>query len=212
MSVQRDTGAIGFAEKLLALLEDGNFTATYKYAVLLGLIDLCLEQACHTGAAPTVITTRQLAEKVLELYWPHTVPFRATQSVVLRQNTVGQAEILSAIEHFRTAADPASGTSLGQARIRATGLFDKLARRVEWKLIEMPLPRLQVMGNQEHRFVYDIAWSKDIRRADVLKGTEFDNRIQLVGAAGEHLVALAGLLRRSSKGNGRRWWPRSTKR
>jgi hypothetical protein len=31
------------AERVLTLLDDGSFTATYKHAVLLGLIDLCME-------------------------------------------------------------------------------------------------------------------------------------------------------------------------
>ena len=34
-----------FGEKLLNLLDEGAFTATYKYAVLLGLIDLCREHS-----------------------------------------------------------------------------------------------------------------------------------------------------------------------
>jgi hypothetical protein len=33
-----ERGAIRFAEKVLALLDEGQFTATYKYAVLLGLL------------------------------------------------------------------------------------------------------------------------------------------------------------------------------
>ena len=70
-----DRGAIAFAEKLLTVLAEGRFTATYKYAVLLGLMDLGLEHSSRTGAAPTSVTTRQLAEKVLELYWPHTIPW-----------------------------------------------------------------------------------------------------------------------------------------
>ena len=39
-----ERGAIAFAEKLLQLLDQGKRTATYKYAVLLGLLDLCLEK------------------------------------------------------------------------------------------------------------------------------------------------------------------------
>ena len=70
---QRD--AIGFAEKVLELLDEGRYTATYKYAVLLALIDLCLEGTQASGAPPEMVTTRQLADKIVELYWPHTVPF-----------------------------------------------------------------------------------------------------------------------------------------
>ena len=73
MAGQRD--AIGFAEKVLELLDEGRYTATYKYAVLLALIDLCLEGTQASGAPPEMVTTRQLADKIVELYWPHTVPF-----------------------------------------------------------------------------------------------------------------------------------------
>jgi len=37
-----DQSLIRFAEKVLALLDQGTFTTTYKYAVLLGLMDVCL--------------------------------------------------------------------------------------------------------------------------------------------------------------------------
>ena len=67
-------GAIGFAEKLLELLDEGRYTSTYKFAVLLALMDLCLEGTLASGAAPEMLTTTQLASKVVELYWPHTVP------------------------------------------------------------------------------------------------------------------------------------------
>ena len=38
--VEPDGGPIAFAERLLSLLDEGRFTATYKFAVLLALIDL----------------------------------------------------------------------------------------------------------------------------------------------------------------------------
>jgi hypothetical protein len=38
-----DQSLIRFAEKVLALLDQGTFTATYKYAVLLGLMDQSME-------------------------------------------------------------------------------------------------------------------------------------------------------------------------
>jgi hypothetical protein len=48
-------GIIRFAEKIVQLLDEGGFTATYKYAVLLGLMDLCLEQSAASGAPPTEV-------------------------------------------------------------------------------------------------------------------------------------------------------------
>ena len=59
---------IRFAEKVLELLDEGRFVATYKFAVLLALIDLCFEKNAASGIAPDSVTTRQLAEKIIEIY------------------------------------------------------------------------------------------------------------------------------------------------
>lgn len=189
-----DTGAIAFAEKLLALLDYGSFTATYKFAVLLGLIDLCLECSDKSGAAPSVLTTRQLAQKVTELYWPQATVFTtAGHAAVLRQCTSGQAEILSDIQRFQAGWAAGAATPY-EARRLAPDAYEALVRRVEWKLIEMPLPRLQVVGTKEDPFIYQIGWDPKITFRAV-RDADFDNRILLVGDAGDHLVRLAGLLR-----------------
>jgi len=192
---EADRGAIGFGEKLLALVDYGSFTATYKYAVLLGLIDLCLEHAGNAGEAPTSLTTRQLAEKVVALYWPHSLPFAADdRAVVLRQNTSGQAEILTLIRRFHEATSGTSFATLTQARSLSPGRIARLVEDVEWKLIEMPLPRLQQLGATYDPFIYQIGWDTSVRRP-ATRRPDFDNRILLVGDAGEHLIRLAGLLR-----------------
>ena len=89
---------IRFAERLLALLEEGSFTATYKFAVLLGLMDLCLEHSNRFGEPAPMVTTRQLAEKVIDLYWSHTTPFESHDGEVLKQNSGKPAVILSRIQ------------------------------------------------------------------------------------------------------------------
>jgi len=98
-----------FCQRLLSLFDEGRFTATYKYAVLVGLMDLSMELTTATGAPPEVITTRQLAEKIVELYWPHCAPY--AEKGVLRQNRQGsQAEIVKRIQSFRERhhAEPAA--------------------------------------------------------------------------------------------------------
>jgi hypothetical protein len=62
-----------------------------------------------TRVAPDVLTTRQVADRIVEIYWPHTLPFGGQGLPrVLRQNAGGQAEIVSTITRFRErhAADP----------------------------------------------------------------------------------------------------------
>ena len=199
------TDAITFGEKLLQLLDQGAFTATYKYAVLRGLIDLCLENTSRCGEPATVLTTRQLAEKVIELYWPHTRPYPELPAdrPVLRQNRGqpgSQAEILRAIQTLRDHLQGDDTAPLFRVRQALGSRFERLVRVVEWKLIEMPLPRLQRIGRQVEPFVYSIAWDEGIQRARVAAYQEgdaaaFDSGIRLMPGVGEHLVRLNGLLR-----------------
>jgi 5-methylcytosine-specific restriction endonuclease McrA len=186
---------IRFAERLLALLEEGSFTATYKFAVLLGLMDLCLEHSNRYGEPPPMVTTRQLAEKVVELYWSHTTPFENAEGDVLRQNAGKPAVILSRIETFRSQVALDLGCTLHRARMTHPREFESLLDKVEWTLVLMPLPKVQRFGGSEDRFIYDIAWDDNIRRGHFHNTHEFDNRITFVGDAARHLVRLAPLLR-----------------
>lgn len=194
-------GAIAFAEKVLELLDEGRYTATYKFAVLLALMDLALERTEASGSPPLTLTTRQIAEKTVEIYWPHTVPF-AGQAVpaILRQNSTGQAEIVSAIQRFRSRLAADATAPRWQARLAAPEGFEALVRFVEWKLIQMPLPRVQLMGQAHHEFIYTIHWDLRVSRRDVERyqdgsDSEFDNRVVLKPGVGEYLLQLNGLLR-----------------
>lgn len=189
--------AVVFAEKLIALLDRGNFTATYKYAVLLGLIDLCLEGSTRTGEPPDSITTEQLARKVLELYWPHTSRYDPAGRILI-QNQGGAAEILQLIARFRDQHAPDPSAPLSRAERHAPERFARLVRDIEWKLVEMPLPRLQRLGRRgatDDRFIYQIEWDDRIKRSTFNDPAEFHNLIRFLPGAGDHLVRLAGLLR-----------------
>lgn len=194
-------GAIGFAEKVLELLDEGRYTATYKYAVLLALIDVCLERTQASGAAPEMVTTRQLADKVVEHYWPHSMPFAGLAPIaVLSQSTSGQAEIVSAIMRFRErhALDPS--VPRWESRTAAPDAYEQLVSRVEWKLIQMPLPRLQVMGQLHRPFIYEICWDqkpaqREVKRYQKGDSSDFDNRVLLKPNVGEYFLQLSGLLR-----------------
>ena len=47
---------LDFLQNIQRLLEEGTFTATYKFALLLALADLCVERGTDTGAAFPVQT------------------------------------------------------------------------------------------------------------------------------------------------------------
>jgi 5-methylcytosine-specific restriction endonuclease McrA len=190
---------VAFAEKVLELLEEGRYTATYKYAVLLALMDLCLERADRSGLPPSTVTTRELARRVVELYWPHTEPYPGARAgEVLQQNVGGQAEIVAAIAAFRRRAAP-EAAAVWQAEQRAPREFERLLREVEWKLVQMPLPRLQRIGHVTDEFIYSIHWDEGIRRRVLQEywagRAGFDNRILLKPGVGGFLRDLHGLLR-----------------
>ena len=194
-AAEPERGAIGFAERVIALLDEGTFTATYKFALLLALLDSCLESTSATGAPPQWLTTADLARRVTELYWPQTRPYVGLAgAAILRQNAGGQAEIIRAIRRFREQHAPDPSTPLSEARAGAPRQFARLLETVEWKLVEMPLPRLQVMGGVCDPFIYRIAWTTDVKRPET-RAPDFDARVHFVGHAAEYLVQLSGLLR-----------------
>jgi 5-methylcytosine-specific restriction endonuclease McrA len=197
-----DNNAISFAERALNLLDQGSFTSTYKYAVLLAMMDVVLERTSKTGTPPSVITTRQLAEKVIEIYWPHTnqFPLNKKTGELLKQNTKGQAEIIRVIQHFRSNKTVGESAPLFAAKHADAKGYKKLVDKVEWKLIELPLPRLQRIGKTRREFIYTLHWEESITQGIVSsyqrgEASLFDNRIMLCENVGEYFVRLNSLLR-----------------
>lgn len=195
-----ETGAIALAERILAILDQGSFSATYKYALFTAILDLAIEKTT-AGGPPTSLTTRELAERVLALYWPQASPFE--RGCVLRQGGAradSQAEIVRAIARFRQAVAGAPEELLHRARLARPEEHEQLLQFVEWKLIEMPIPRLQFLGREEDRVLYEYHWDQAIRRSTVAAyqgGAKdvFDNRLLLRAGVAEDLVRLNGILR-----------------
>ena len=113
---------------------------------------------------------------------------------MLRQNSKGQAEIIREIRRFRERNAPDPSATLAAARAAAPRQYARLLEVIEWKLIEMPLPRLQVMGGVHDPFIYRIEWDVGVKQAQT-RAPEFDARVRFVGRAAEYLVQLVGLLR-----------------
>jgi 5-methylcytosine-specific restriction endonuclease McrA len=195
------TSPLAVGERIIALLDEASFTATYKYAVLLGLLDLCLERGALAGEGALTLTTVQLAEKVLNAYWHQVRPLPLGDGRIPRQNGRGSrdARIVQLIGEYkqRTGREWSGPT---EARLRDESGYRALRHEVERVLIEMPLPRLQTVGASSDEFLYHIGWTRDVSRTMVaryLKGDpgEFDNRILLRPGVASALIQLNGLLR-----------------
>ncbi len=110
---------MAFLAKLQRLFAQGEFTATYKFALLIALADLAVECGRDDGD-PLRLTTRQIAEKFVELYWQQSLTYciGSRPMGVLAQNSGTQAAVVTAIGTFRQTdelgrRDPAEGSYRG---------------------------------------------------------------------------------------------------
>lgn len=140
---------IQFLHQLQRVLSDGGFVATYKFALLHSLADLAVIRGDDTGDE-LPLKTRDISEQLIELYWRQAAPFPSSAPAVLRQNTGTQASIVSRI----AAARATYGEHLGKLKQSASA-WASLVRKVDATLREMPLWKLQTVGNERLTFLYD---------------------------------------------------------
>lgn len=198
--------AFAVVDRVVQIVDDGNMSSTYKLAVLLGLLDLCVESTDALGWPPTVVTTRQLAEKVVALYWPQVRDFGADHRPgPLQQNRGQRGVILRAVAVLRAAADGVLpvGAGLGRARVALPDAYQACIDTVEWKLVEMPLPKLQRVGGEDTGWLYRIRWDDGPNRparGQVLAASQgrrssFDNTIRLLPDVATAFARLHAILR-----------------
>ncbi len=140
---------IRFLTNVQRLLAEGLFTATYKYALIAALADLSVEVGDDSGKA-LPLSTFAIAEKFVEYYWRHAIPYAtANGERVLRQNTGQPAKIVSLVEEARRGY----GDSLASF-MRNGQAWRRLVRKVESVVKVMPLWKLQTVGNEKLDFLY----------------------------------------------------------
>lgn len=200
----RSDDVIDFAVRVTELLQHGRKVATYKQAVLMALLDLCLEGTQAGGDPPPMVTTKQAAAKVIELYWQQVRVY--SSKGVLRQHNAGQAVVPQKISEVRAKHRRATP---GQLARREHKDYERLLRDVEWELVQNPLPRLQVVGGRLDEFIFHLGWrvivdGKVTRVVDesgerigkrAIQRPEFRNDIHFARGAAGNLARLHGLLR-----------------
>lgn len=132
---------VKFLDYIQALLEQGTFTATYKYALLMAIADVCVEQGASSNR---YISYRELAEKMVGYYWPQTRPYRGE---LLAQSNGRQAAIVNVIAAIR---DEFSTPAAFERSEKAASVLIRVARTVR----EQPVAYLQNVAGQEHQFLY----------------------------------------------------------
>lgn len=171
---------VQFLRKLQRLLDEGEFVATYKFALLQALADLSVE-SLGTEDERLTLSLDQIAEKFVEYFWRQVLPFRAGvggNSGLLRHNPGKQAAVVNRVLEAR---ERFVG-HLGRAQAD-TAYWRSLTRTVARIVEEMPLWKLQVVAGSPDEFLY--------RRSEFS-----DKKITLLPGVASHFRSFYGLVTR----------------
>lgn len=187
------TDPLLLGQRVVAVLESGLRTATYKLATLMALIDHCIENypAQPTDTLPVPI--RALAHRVLDIYWQQIRPFDGRE---LRQSTQPRARILIAANRLRDAATVGRPpVSAEVARMRAPHDYERAIDEITLCLAQQPLHRLQRLPgkNTSDPFLYEDSFLHDHVTRSTLRA--HDECIVLKPGVAAGLARLAGLLK-----------------
>ena len=133
-----------FLAKIQRLFAEGDFTATYKYALLIALADLAVELG-GDDEIPLTLNHRSIGEKFIELYWQQAAPFK---NGFLAQNHGKQAAIISAIHKFR------QDHPFTLIAAKSLPAFKRLLSKVTNTVVAMPIDHLQNLGGGTEEFLY----------------------------------------------------------
>lgn len=144
---------LAFLSKLQRLFAEGDFTATYKFALLIALADLAVERG-RDDADPLHLSHRDIAGKFIELYWQQTAPYvagRQNAAVgVLVQNNGAQAAVVNAVAEFRRRNPAATVHSA-----LALPDYPRLLLAVAQTVSAQPINYLQNLGGQTETFLFE---------------------------------------------------------
>lgn len=149
MSVPSAEDQIVFLQQIQRLFSEGDFSATYKFALLLALAELAVEFGDDSGSTLD-LPMRQVGEKFAELYWRQVTPYSSGESEeILHQNYGAQAAIITPLKHLYRETG-------GQwSKARHQDQWDEAMRAVTATVRNMPLKYLQNFGSKTELFLYD---------------------------------------------------------
>lgn len=180
-------------QRIVAILETGLRTATYKLATLMALVDHSIEHVPLNPDAELEVPLPNLAHRVLSLYWPQVRTFAGQE---LRQSTQSRARITRAALDLRRAARVGDlGVSLATAQTQAPNAYRVAIESVMLCLAQQPLHRLQRLPGttSSEPFLYDDSFLHDRVSRSALRAR--GDAIVLRAGVATALAKLAGLLK-----------------
>jgi hypothetical protein len=154
------TVGVNFLRQLQRLPDEGSFVASYKYALLHAIADLCVLRGDDSGA-PLTLATTELADQFVRLYWRQVAPFPGAEATEpLKQNTGRQAAVVRVVKEALARYDD----RVDERALLGEGPKQDLARArigvpAEGSVRPDPLPPLAVageLGDTVHRRAADL--------------------------------------------------------
>jgi hypothetical protein len=146
-----------FLQHLHRLFDEGEFVATYKYALLMALSELSVESESVEGQLEVPMIA--IAEKFAALYWPQTAPYTSgvigTVTEVLNQNQGKQTAVINTLLKLRQEG----ATTLNQARKSQD--WSSAVKTIAKTVAEMPVQYLQNIGGALIPFLYQYPHSPE---------------------------------------------------
>jgi 5-methylcytosine-specific restriction endonuclease McrA len=178
-------------QRVVAILETGLRTATYKLATLMVLVEHCIENFPERPEDTLRVPLPELAHRVLEIYWRQVRPFDGHE---IRQSTQRRARILIATNALRAASGRTTG-SVDAARLRAPAAYQSAVDEVMMCLAQQPLFRLQKLpgSSVSDPFLYDDSFLHDHVSRSTLRA--HGDTIELKPGVAHGLARVAGLLK-----------------
>ncbi len=138
---------LDFLNKLQRLFSEGDFTATYKFGLLIALADLAVELG-RDDSAELKLPYKSIGLKFIRLYWQQATPYAGHD--VLVQNLGTQAAIIKRIADYRH-AHPAHTLYTAQGSADFNGLLGDVTSTVK----KQPIKYIQNLGGSTIVFLFD---------------------------------------------------------
>ncbi|MCI2237038.1 HNH endonuclease [Paenibacillus sp. TRM 82003] len=185
--------------RVAELLATGRRVSTYKLAVLSALLQHCLEHPT-APVAPLRVPIGDLADRVVDLYWPQVRPF--SRVGVLRQNEQAGRSLPDVVRGLRTDAEAAGLATPAQLRAADPGRWSRRRRAVAQTLAQQPLFALQRTGTSAPGtpFLYDDTWLH--KKITVAELEAHGWAVELRPGVATALARVAGLLQPVLQ----QWW------
>ncbi|WP_166114994.1 S24 family peptidase [Pseudoalteromonas sp. Z9A5] len=142
---------LGFITYIQRMLVEGDFSATYKFALLHAIADVCVEQPLLSEQSELVIELPAIADKLITLYWHHAMPFSSEhtgESALLKQNTGAQSKVISVLFECQ------QNNIRNFRQLKQSPFYKPTFSAAMATLKTGPLWRLQILAKQEECFLY----------------------------------------------------------